>query len=422
MKFDKFVEAGKGKSAQPVEPSQSQMSKVLYSVIARNPPIKFYNPLARKGYLDSLSGPRSSSIVTQKTGKDAWSIEMANKNAVDELAAATSSGDNSSTVWVKCPAFFGIIRHMPAISHSDGIYGLIRNCVVADRLGGLVMSVFMPTDYKNDKSERKFVLVCKKLATAIADARRRGFKVVLTGDMNCDMRKPNSLRTQVFLSSCEGLEVLCNDHDFTYVHNSSSTSAFDFFLESISNSAKPIDHVNAAISASDHFPITTRFNLDILSLPAVKEKKWITKSERGKDRLAAISNRRDKCAELIHAMWVADTAAVSSRKVRVNTEVPKWNQNPVLVEICRASKYWYRIWCKSGRPRSGVVNDIRIHLKLKFSKALTKHRSDLIDENSAKIDLNPKSLLKFNKCKKRDDCNDASLLPSERAISLNLPL
>ena len=43
----------------------------------------------------------------------------------------------------------------------------------------IVISVFMPTDYKNDKSERKFVLVCKKLATAIADVRRRGLKWLL---------------------------------------------------------------------------------------------------------------------------------------------------------------------------------------------------------------------------------------------------
>ena len=56
------------------------------------------------------------------------------------------------------------------------------------------------------------------------------------------------------------------------------------------------------------------------------------------------------CSEIMHALRVAETAIVSTRKVRIGSEISKWNENPELHEACRRSQFWFQLWCDNGRP------------------------------------------------------------------------
>ena len=88
----------------------------------------------------------------------------------------------------------------------------------------------MPTDYKSSRSYSKFVSACRKLADAIANCRTQDLSYIVAGDMYCDFLNPESPRSQVLSTTCAGLNIIENDLDFTYVHNSGATSSLDFIM------------------------------------------------------------------------------------------------------------------------------------------------------------------------------------------------
>ena len=223
----------------------------------------------------------------------------------------------------------------------------------------IVFSVYMPTDYRNNKSEVKFSGACSKLSNSIRSCLSQGFECILAGDMNCDLTNNNSAKTQLFLASCDELCLTINDSDFTDVHNSVYTSSLDFMLSSSMIETQGKSHVDLSVCTSDHFPIINSFKI-IKAANAGYTKKWITREDWNKiDPIlyqAMLDNILDKikvpfqllqqsvhipdkerqvllniyCSEITHALLCAETAAVPTRKVKVGTEIPKWSQNPVL--------------------------------------------------------------------------------------------
>ena len=117
--------------------------------------------------------------------------------------------------------------------------------------------------------------------------------------------------------------------------------------------------------------------------------------------------------QIIHALRVAESAAVPQRRVRIGTEVPRWKENPLLAQLCHASKFWHMMWMDIGKPRSGVVNTVRIYLKRKFAKCLQKYNATILDENSNVLKSEPNAVWNFLKRKKRSDCDGPSLWPIE---------
>ena len=59
----------------------------------------------------------------------------------------------------------------------------------------------MPTDYRDSNSERKFSIVCSKLANAVAESQKQGPNAIVTGDMNGNLSDTKSSRTEIPLSS-----------------------------------------------------------------------------------------------------------------------------------------------------------------------------------------------------------------------------
>lgn len=309
-----------------------------------------------------------------------------------------------------------------------------------------VFSIYMPTDYRDLSSERKFSIACRKLANAVSEAQKQGLTVIVAGDMNCNLSDANSSRTEILLSSCPQLTVINNDLAFTYVHNSGSTSNLDFFLSTKSLEIYPSSHVNNAFSVSDHLPISNTFQVGSSnqSTPLRSHNRWIWKQEWEKIDVPTyhfVSNnilskikvpyfllqtssglsQADKqlslntyCYEIVHALRIAESRAVPTRKMRIGTEIPKWNENPELSEACRRSQFWFQLWCDNGRPKVGILNNIRLYTKRKFAKCLAQHRARIIKENSARIETNPSLVWKFvkNNCGvKRSDPPHTS--PSE---------
>ncbi|KAK2720257.1 hypothetical protein QYM36_004217 [Artemia franciscana] len=105
------------------------------------------------------------------------------------------------------------------------------------------------------------------------------------------------------------------------------------------------------------------------------------------------------CMEIIHALGVAESAAVAQRKVRIGTEVPRWKENPLLAQLCHASKFWHKIPIVIGKPRSGTVNTVQIYLKRKFVKCLQRHNATILDENSNTLKSDPNAVWNFLKRK-----------------------
>ena len=308
----------------------------------------------------------------------------------------------------------------------------------------VIYSVYMPTDYRDLKSERKFSIACKKLASSVSGSKQQGLNVILAGDMNCNLSGTNP-RSQIFLNALTGLEVLLNDLDFTYIHNSGATSALDFFLQTKQTTLPlPSPYVNTTINISDHLPVSCSFDTTIQpSIGLSKVRKWRKKSDWKKINIDVYQSVCDEimgrikvpyhllqanpslettekqidlnvyCMEIIHALRVAESAAVPQRKVRIGTEVPRWKENPLLAQLCHASKFWHKMWMDIGKPRSGAVNTVRIYLKRKFAKCLQKHNATILDENSNTLKSDPNAVWNFLKRKKRSDCDGPSLWPTE---------
>ena len=106
---------------------------------------------------------------------------------------------------------------------------------IAVEVCGLVsVCVYLPTNYKNEKSERKFNLSCGKLAKHVSIIKQLGHDYLIIGDFNCDFTDSDNPRTQVALGILpDGDKALNKDKNFTYCHNIGSVSNLDHTVTSI---------------------------------------------------------------------------------------------------------------------------------------------------------------------------------------------
>jgi hypothetical protein len=83
------------------------------------------------------------------------------------------------------------------------------------------------------------------------------------------------------------------------------------------------------------------------------------------------------CAEQSNGLSVAESVAVPVKRIHNRSQVKGWSRNPELAAACASAKLWLKVWYDSGKPRSGIVNEIRIPTKRKFNKTLDAHRATL---------------------------------------------
>ena len=90
---------------------------------------------------------------------------------------------------------------------SGGLATFVRSCVLSSlfeksdnflavRIESCVfINVYLPTDYKDERSERLFALSCEKLNSCISKIKRHGFSCVIIGDFNCNLSEISSLQS-----------------------------------------------------------------------------------------------------------------------------------------------------------------------------------------------------------------------------------
>lgn len=72
--------------------------------------------------------------------------------------------------------------------------------------------------------------------------------------------------------------------------------------------------------------------------------------------------------QINHALKCAEISAVPLRCVREKSQLEDWSKSKDLVNACNSAKLWLSVWNDCGRPRDGLVNDLRLLTKRKFNK------------------------------------------------------
>lgn len=285
-------------------------------------------------------------------------------------------------------------------------------CILAVQVGDFVIiNVYLPTNYRNVISERKYAMACAKLGSFIYSLR---LKYLICGDFNCDLKSQDDSLGALLLNSIPpNSELLLKDKMFTHVHPSGSVSDIDHIL--VSSDVICSQRVNVLdMPGSDHLPLVLQF-VFCSNLPdcgTFSNGKWKSVVDwRKADVLQycaildshldvvrvpyhllirnyqiEVSSIRDDLdlyyGSIVSALKRAETSAVPRRSVRVGTELREWSNNVALQRACFDAKFWFRIWNDCGRPRSGVLNDLRLSTKKKFKKELSNHLAILALKSS----------------------------------------
>ena len=323
----------------------------------------------------------------------------------------------------------------------------VNDNFLAIRVEGCVfINVYLPTNYHDERSERAFTYSSDKLGQCINRIRSLSLQCILVGDFNCDLNEPllsRSLRSTLLLSIFgDQFDLKCKDLNFTHVHTSMSTSDLDHVVASANLRISPVKVV-LDFQLSDHLPI--QFSAEIpchssdtqtqttSKTPPRSRRDWrkinpvLFQEEAARvlskirvpfhllSGLTALSREETQlsvdfyCAEIGHALRCAEKAAVPLSRPRHHT-LPGWSENPELVDTHSKSKFWLQLWVSCGRPRSGVVNSIRLLTKRKFAKELKAHRKKMIDIESTRAKINPSLLWRFLSSKS-DESLSASAIP-----------
>ena len=129
---------------------------------------------------------------------------------------------------------------------SDGLVTFVKSFLLcssfdsgsdflAVRINNVVLiNVYLPTDYRDEKSERLFAISVARLAKCLETVKEQGLSCVIVGDFNCDLTKKNetpSSRVTLLYGLLEIEYILASKNkDFSYIHNSRSTSNIDQYL------------------------------------------------------------------------------------------------------------------------------------------------------------------------------------------------
>jgi len=63
----------------------------------------------------------------------------------------------------------------------------------------VIINVYLPTDYGDERSEQKFALACKKIGRELREQRMSGLQVMIIGDFNCNLEDSHSPRSEVLM-------------------------------------------------------------------------------------------------------------------------------------------------------------------------------------------------------------------------------
>ena len=135
----------------------------------------------------------------------------------------------------------------------------------------VIINVNLPTDYRDENSERSFALASEKPSSRIKKMLAKlSFPCIIMGDFNCDLsRDPAEWSMQVSLTCGifgDSIYIVPKDSNVTYIHPSSNTSNLDHVAVSC-ELILPIIKVLSDCHVSDDLPIAASFRLSNRTLP-----------------------------------------------------------------------------------------------------------------------------------------------------------
>ena len=81
----------------------------------------------------------------------------------------------------------------------------------------VIVNLYLPTNYRDEASERKFAIACRKVAKLLKKIEKMNRKCILIGDFNCDLLENSSARAETFLSILPtGYSIVPKDRLFVY--------------------------------------------------------------------------------------------------------------------------------------------------------------------------------------------------------------
>jgi len=101
----------------------------------------------------------------------------------------------------------------------------------------VIVNVYLPTDYRDNRSDRLFAISIARLSKCIDKIKKYGFSRLITGDFNCDLENlsgnnsSSSNRANMLLSMLGDEFILASKNkNFSYIHNLGSVSNLDHVM------------------------------------------------------------------------------------------------------------------------------------------------------------------------------------------------
>ena len=98
----------------------------------------------------------------------------------------------------------------------------------------VLVCVYMPTNYRNEESSRKYASAWASLSETLHKITAANKPLLICGDFNTDLKDDFAPFLQLLLPSLpSGVSVITKSKPFSYVHNSGSTSDLNFVLTNL---------------------------------------------------------------------------------------------------------------------------------------------------------------------------------------------
>ena len=148
-------------------------TKPSYAVVLKDLPETLDNPIARKGFVDSLC-PNSDDISELRKTKQDWKLYVKSKATAEKIMENMRSRTPTVTASLKERLFIGVLKRVPnSMSHTD-VETIVPNAVKAVEIG----------KYEHSKVFKVYFESRKNLDRFLADSVRVGYEKLPAEEFN----------------------------------------------------------------------------------------------------------------------------------------------------------------------------------------------------------------------------------------------
>jgi hypothetical protein len=298
-----------------------------------------------------------------------------------------------------------------------------RSCggiITVGSISILIFNVYMPCDKAYNINNLDLY---REVLSDISDACNAHDVdyMIIGGDFNTDLRRTNSSNTQVLnsfvndecLSYCISLDL--SDVKYTYENDSTQTeSTIDHFIVSDNLTGYVLEYcsLHDANNMSDHAVVLMTLNVnsehfnDRNCRHFDKRAQWEKATEYNKanyknklDELLShikipldalycqhvfcndhTTDLNEYCDLIIHACLTASDMCIPCTRKKV---IAGWNE--VAEPVRNEAMFWHGIWLDNGRPKHGIVADIRRRTRAKYKQVVKALKRDQGEQMSKKL-------------------------------------